>query len=519
MSRTLTLFLTAVLCGGLVQAETAQNKAAQTEAAQTRATQNKAPPVKVTPHTCGKATVRLEENGFEDPPDRLRLIQGGRAVLSLEDTMVEFQGCRDLTGDGVPEVILAQFTGGAHCCFTHHVYSLTTPPRRLLVAYSAHTEGLEARQLDGGGPLELIGADWRFAYAHGLSFADSPALPLVYSYRGGRYVQDTRRFPAFVLEGTRRRGDETLSGGMALYEYASLLLAGRAAEAQHYLRTLPAAYRTWLENYAPEIRQSLRSAGMDDWPQRAGVPEQGSTSGLGGAFTAPGQQEYLTLIREPGGGASLRLYREQQGRVVGTPALATFQLPAGQTFSEWRWWPGFTVRRLSGRDDAVIEDRTSGSVRYPVYRVGTQRAQVLHNDPLAVATGLLGDLSTVARHVSSMYASTPRTADQRAEVVRRIDAAVARARPWLRQNPRPLDLPRLGSFTVGSVEVSRENAASALVAGTVDVGLTTPDQKDEYVAADRHTFAVFLEKQGGRWVVTKWQLTPRKGEVPNGWKD
>lgn len=365
------------------------------------AQQDKPVPVKTTVQPCGQYTVWLEENGFGDPPDRISLLRGSRVVVSLTDEMVESQGCRDLTGDGVPEAMLAQFSGGAHCCFTHSLYSLTTPPRRLLLAFSAHSETLEPAQLDGRGPLELLGDDWRFAYAYGLSFAESPALPIVYSYQNGQYVQNTRSFPAYVLGTTRREGQEEPSGGTYLYDYAVLLLVGKTAEAERYLRSLPAAYRAWLENYAPDIRQDLSAAGMEDCPQRAGVPEQNAAYGIGGAFAAPGQRQYLTVIRESGQRASLRLYTRSGDRVVSSPALATFAFPAGTPFSDLRWWPGFTVRRTGGRDDAVLEDRSSGSVRYPVYRVGPQGAAVLKDDPMAVATGLLGDLASVAQHVGA----------------------------------------------------------------------------------------------------------------------
>lgn len=465
------------------------------------ARQDKAPPIKTTAHTCGKYTVKLSENGFDDPPDKISLVQGGRAAITLTDTSVEFQGCRDLTGDGVPEVILAQFSGGAHCCFVHSVYSLTAPPRLLLRANSAHTEELGTAQLDARGPLELIGNDWRFAYAYGLSFAESPALPLVYAYRGGRYVDDTLRFPQFVLGSTTRGGEEDEpSGGTYLAEYGTLLLLGKAAEADRYLRSIPAEYRRWLENYAPDIRQDLSSAGMEDWALRAAVPENGAAYGIGGAFSAPGQREYLTLVREGSTGAALRLFRSQGEKIVGSAALATF---AGafppQSADGWNWnvLPRFTVRRASGRDDAVLEDRSSGSTRYLTYRMGQGRAARLDNDPLAVAAGLLGDLSTVAGRVAAQYKKVPRNAEQRAEGVRRIDAAVARAQPWMKLSAAPPNLRKLGNFSVYAVEVSREDANTALVAGTVDLGLTTAKQAYEYIDATRQTFAIFLEKRGG----------------------
>jgi hypothetical protein len=67
---------------------------------------------------------------------------------------------------------------------------------------------------------------------------------------------------------------------------------------------------------------------------------------------------------------------------------------------------------------------------------------------------------------------------------------------------------------VNALEVTRENTGNALIAGTVDVGYVEPDQDSEYVLAERYTLAVFVEKRGGTWTVTRWQLTPRTGPGP-----
>ncbi|MFC4640059.1 hypothetical protein [Deinococcus hohokamensis] len=484
------------LLGGLLLSASAAGKAARPD------------PVKVTTGTCGKYTVQLRENGFDEPEDSVRLLLGGKAVVTLRDVHVSRDYCGDLTGDGVPEVILGRFSGGAHCCFDYSVYSLTTPLRRILHAATAHSDGFEVTQLDGQGPRELVTGDWRFAYAYGLSFADSPALPKVYALRGGQYVEATRDFPQFLLQGLNDTASEA-SSGTYLFNYAVQVLAGRAAAAEAYVRTLPAPDRAWLENYLPDIRQHLSSAGLEDWPQRAGAADEGGGDSVGGAFTAPGRRELLAAVKEGGGRASLRLYREQAGRVTGSPALLTFP-----SFEKVGWPLGFTVRRGDGRDDFVLHDTRSGSVRLPVFRVAPSGLTERGNDPLAAATKLLGDLSSVARHTASLYRSSVKTAEQRQIIQGRIEAARTRARPWLDRLASPLPLNTLGAFDLQALEVSREDATHALVAGTLDLGFTAPGQDSEYVDSTRQTVAVFVEKRGGTWTVTRWQLTPRRGEGP-----
>lgn len=466
-------------------------------------------PVKVTTSRCGAYTVQLRENGFEDPEDSVSLLLGGKTLVTLRDVHVSRDYCGDLTGDGVPEVILGQFSGGAHCCFTYSIYTLTTPLRRILYAPTAHSDGFEVAQLDGQGPRELVTGDWRFAYAYGLSFAESPVLPRVYAYRGGQYVQATRDYPQFLLRTMQDTTGDEYPSGAYLANYAVQVLAGRSAAAEAYIKTVPAPDRAWLENYLPDIRQNLSSAGMEDWPQRAGAADEASGDGVGGAFTAPGRRELLAAVREGGGRASLRLYREQAGRVASSPALVTFP-----SFENLGWPLGFTVRRTDGRDDFVLHDTRSGSVRLPVYRISARGLTERDNDPLSAATRLLGDLSSLARHTASLYRSSVKTAEQRRVIQGRIDTARTRAQPWLKLLSSPLPLTTLGAFDVQALEVSREDATSALVAGTLDLGFTAPGQDSEYVSSARQTFAVFLEKQGGRWTVQRWQLTPRRGEGP-----
>ncbi|WP_221090012.1 hypothetical protein [Deinococcus aquaedulcis] len=473
-------------------------------------------PVKTSTQTCGAYTLRLAENGFGDPEDRVSLVRGGATYASVSDTAVSVDWCRDVTGDGVPEVLLAGFSGGAHCCFTHTLYSLTTPPRKLLTVFSAHSETITPRQLDGQGPLELFVSDWRFAYAYGLSFAESVPLLNVYSYVGGQYVDNTRAFPG-VLRGflTKQVTDKT-GGGEVLADYATLLAIGKPGEAQAFVQKLPARFRTWLGNYGPDIRHAMNDYGLSDWPVRAGVPFSAPRLGLGGSFSGPGVREYLGLV---GGGtqATLRLYRAQGGRIVAGPPLMT--VPARQAepdYLDTAWAPVTTVRRTGGRDDVLVRDDRSGSVRYVAYRVGAGTLTELKADPLAVAAGLLGDLSTLARHVASQYRDTPRTAAQNAEVQRRIDVAVQRARPWLDRLDSPeVDLPldRLGNFTFGSVELTVDRTDRAQVVAPVILGLTDARTDSEYIDGDRFTLTVNLQRAAQGWAVQSWTLSPRKGEL------
>ena len=45
-------------------------------------------PVKTTTQTCGEYTLKLEENGFGDPDDRVSVLRGAEVVATVTDTLV-----------------------------------------------------------------------------------------------------------------------------------------------------------------------------------------------------------------------------------------------------------------------------------------------------------------------------------------------------------------------------------------------------------------------------------------------
>jgi hypothetical protein len=92
-------------------------------------------------------------------------------------------------------VIVQDWSGGAHCCFDYYVLHVHgTTVRREGVIRAGDCE-LRVADLDNDGVYELIACDARFAYAFDLPFAESPLVPLVYTFRDRAYVPDNRRYP------------------------------------------------------------------------------------------------------------------------------------------------------------------------------------------------------------------------------------------------------------------------------------------------------------------------------------
>jgi hypothetical protein len=142
-------------------------------------------------------------SGFRKPdePSRLSIQRAGRLLVSITDWRIVAVECDDITADGVQELVVRSFSGGAHCCETLRVYALGDTPRRLLLYEANNAMGAEARDVNGDGRRELILGDDTFAYFDDLCYACSPAhLPLVACYTGSRFEDCTRQFPDLLRE-------------------------------------------------------------------------------------------------------------------------------------------------------------------------------------------------------------------------------------------------------------------------------------------------------------------------------
>ncbi len=164
--------------------------------------------------------------------------------------------CAALTGDGTPDLIVTTFTGGADCCTVYDVVALTADMPTLL-HWNAGTGGIRAfAQLDPGGAAAIVGTDARLAGVGDLPVYATPAIPIVFSYRGGRYVAATADYPAVVradqadaLAGIAGcNGDEICERSGALHVYADGVRLGTPDAALATIRgaVTPAVY-TWLQ--------------------------------------------------------------------------------------------------------------------------------------------------------------------------------------------------------------------------------------------------------------------------------
>lgn len=178
-----------------------------------------------------RATVAYRQpNSFSARDVRLTIESGGAAVYDRAVSGTDLPTglrIRDLDGDGMPEVLLDLYSGGAHCCASTLFVGYDTVAR----TYRARRHvwgnaGYSVKDLDRDGRPELSSADDRFAYrftAYVASF-----LPVrIWRYDAGRLTDVTRRHRAAVARDAaslwreylrvRRQRDVDLRGVLAAY--------------------------------------------------------------------------------------------------------------------------------------------------------------------------------------------------------------------------------------------------------------------------------------------------------------
>lgn len=93
---------------------------------------------------------------------------------------------QDINADGVPDLVIREYTGGAHCCTVDHVFSVGKDSLRHIRLEHGHGDpdlpGGRFLQADDDPALEVRSFDWTFADWR-LPFALSPAPEIILDYQ------------------------------------------------------------------------------------------------------------------------------------------------------------------------------------------------------------------------------------------------------------------------------------------------------------------------------------------------
>jgi hypothetical protein len=93
----------------------------------------------------------------------------------------------DINGDSVPEVVVMEDTGGAHCCTSWRIFHAGQTVEQIYEFSNGHTDFFPFVDMTHDGKLALRVYDWTFAYWK-TSFASSPAIVLIYTWQNGTYA-------------------------------------------------------------------------------------------------------------------------------------------------------------------------------------------------------------------------------------------------------------------------------------------------------------------------------------------
>ena len=115
----------------------------------------------------------------------------GREVLSEDDSSFEILlDDRDVNGDGIPDLVVLAFSGGAHCCWTYYFFSLG--PRPGLLTKFENNRDATFLEDEKTGRIYLQIEDGAFDYFDEVCHACSP-FPLVYLRLEGSNLVDISR--------------------------------------------------------------------------------------------------------------------------------------------------------------------------------------------------------------------------------------------------------------------------------------------------------------------------------------
>jgi hypothetical protein len=234
----------------------------------------------------------------------------GRTVARISGHWVNLVQVQDLTGEGVPDLVLRACDGGVHGGFVYYIYSAARRPRCLLAYYKKNGDDdpdcqpdLAAKEIDGNGCKELI--SWYDGFAYGgevfnwaSSYGGSARVPIVLGLRRGRFVDVTSQCRPWLrrklaearerfLDGLAEAKAEGLTGdraqGMIEYYAAALLLHNRTTARRMVLHILPEKERAFFLEHCGLIEKVL----ADRWKRYTYPPAYSSVQAFASEALPP----------------------------------------------------------------------------------------------------------------------------------------------------------------------------------------------------------------------------------------
>ena len=161
-----------------------------------------------TERVLGEGSLEILKNG-----QRVYTKEGGKfqvgSIYEEEKTESLIPMGKDITGDKIPDLVISEFTGGAHCCSIFYIFSIGDKFKLIADIDAEDGDQSDFENLDGDNNLEFVTNDWTFAYWK-TSFAESPAPKIILRYKDGAYhlASELMKTPPPKPEEMRRKAQE-----------------------------------------------------------------------------------------------------------------------------------------------------------------------------------------------------------------------------------------------------------------------------------------------------------------------
>jgi hypothetical protein len=168
--------------------------AAQTPTPATTLGQAFVPSDLITEDKFGDYTIRIYRNGGQVGMEGLEILKQGSRVYADQNYSFWFGNDEDdqdivpvgtdITGLGVPDLVVKEYSGGAHCCTSFEIFELGTQFSKLATIKSEDCGGVVRRQGDGVYVFSVCDEAVRM---YGSGFSDSAAPKVILRYVNGSF--------------------------------------------------------------------------------------------------------------------------------------------------------------------------------------------------------------------------------------------------------------------------------------------------------------------------------------------
>ncbi|MBN1968920.1 MAG: hypothetical protein JXR48_17390 [Candidatus Delongbacteria bacterium] len=169
-------------------------------------------------------SVLLKDNGDEEMHDYyIAITKNGNEILKFENapSMADYNNFRfiDFNNDGIDELYVKQYSGGAHCCEFNYIISLKEDSPKFLFnseEWGSVNFASELTDYDNNKTIEIQIQNITFDYFERCSHAVSPlslASVFSYDYLKGKFTNQTEKFKNLMLDELK---DESILDSIAI---------------------------------------------------------------------------------------------------------------------------------------------------------------------------------------------------------------------------------------------------------------------------------------------------------------